>query len=75
MEERRSSNACWTFLGTSFPKAEIEYFCQILLVYAIVVTAIVNLSLHSHYTELWVSLLSSAIGHALPSPTLHRPDE
>ena len=74
MEERRGSNARWTFLGTSLPK-EIVYFCQILLVYAIVVTAIVNLSLHSHNTELWVSLLSSAIGYALPSPTLHRPDE
>jgi hypothetical protein len=75
MEERGHSNTRWTFLGTSLPKAEIVYFCQILLVYAIVVTAIVNLSLHSENTELWVSLLSSAIGYALPSPTLDRQDE
>jgi hypothetical protein len=46
-----------------------------LLVYVIVITSIVNLSTNSDKTELWVTLLSSAIGYALPSPTLHKQHE
>ena len=46
-----------------------------LLVYIIVVTSIVNLSMNGGKTELWVSLLSSAIGYALPSPTLNKDHE
>ena len=73
--KRQSSNHRWTFLGTSLPKSEIVYFCQMLLVYIIVVTSIVNLSMNGGKTELWVSLLSSAIGYALPSPTLNKDHE
>ena len=72
MEEERPG---WSFLGTSLPKSEIVYFCQMLVVYIIIVTAIVNLSLNSDKTELWVSLLSSAIGYALPSPTLNKKND
>jgi hypothetical protein len=44
---RRHSNSRWTLLGTSLPKSEIVYFCQMLLVYVIVITSIVNLSTNS----------------------------
>ena len=72
MEEREDSVNRWTFLGTELPKSEIVYFCQIAVVYIIIITAIVNLTINSDKTELWVSLLSSAIGYALPSPTLDK---
>lgn len=71
-QQRQDSNTRWTFLGTAIPKSEIVYFCQMFLVYLIVVTSIVNLSMNSGKTELWVSLLSSAIGYALPSPSLNK---
>jgi FtsH-binding integral membrane protein len=41
-----------------------------IVVYVIIVTSIVNLSLQNGKNELWITLLSSAIGYALPSPTL-----
>ena len=72
MPERQDSNTRWTFLGTVLPRSEIVYFCQMLLVYIIVVTSIVNLSMNNGITELWISLLSSAIGYALPSPSLNK---
>ena len=67
--ERENSQE-WQFFGSSVPKAEIVYICQIIIVYVIIITSIVNLSLNNGNPELWISLLCSAIGYALPSPTL-----
>ena len=61
----------WRFFGNRVPKAEIVYICQIIIVYLIIITSIANLSLDNGNAELWISLLCSAIGYALPSPTLN----
>ena len=50
--------------------SEIVYFCQIINVYAIIITSIINLLLQNGSSELWISLLSSCIGYAFPSPKL-----
>ena len=60
----------WDVMGSKLPKSEIVYFCQMIEVYVIIVTSLVNLSLQNGKNELWITLLSSAIGYALPSPTL-----
>lgn len=60
----------WLVMGNRLPKSEIVYFCQMLVVYVIIITSIANLSLQKEKNELWITLLSSAIGYALPSPTL-----
>lgn len=60
----------WQVMGKRLPKSEIVYFCQMLVVYVIIITSIANLSLQNGKSELWITLLSSAIGYALPSPTL-----
>ena len=60
----------WTIFGSKVPREEIVYFCQIIVVYTVVITSIANLSLNSGQTELWISLLSSGIGYLLPNPTL-----
>lgn len=69
-----SSTEPWSLLGNKIPKSEIVYFCQMSVVYIIIITSIVNLSLQNGSTELWMSLLSSAIGNALPNPSL-KPDK
>lgn len=68
-EESRQSEK-WYFLGTRCPKSEIVYFCQMSVVFVIIITSIVNLTMHNSKSELWISLLSSSIGYALPSPSL-----
>ena len=67
--ERKNSQE-WRVFGSNVPKAEIVYICQIVIVYIIIVTSIVNLSLQNGNPELWISLLCSAIGYVLPSPAL-----
>ena len=62
----------WHLLGTRVPQAEIVYFCQMIIVYIIIITSIINLSVQNGSTELWVSLLSSSIGYALPNPRLKK---
>ena len=71
-EENRSNGEKWHLLGTRVPQAEIVYFCQMIIVYVIIITSIVNLSLQNGSSELWISLLSSCIGYALPSPKLKK---
>ena len=37
----------WDVMGSKLPKSEIVYFCQMIVVYVIMVTSIVNLSLQN----------------------------
>lgn len=71
-EENRSDGDRWQLLGTRVPQAEIVYFSQMIIVYVIIITSIINLSLQNGTNELWISLLSSCIGYALPSPKLKK---
>ncbi len=71
-DENKYNGERWHLLGTRVPLAEIVYFCQMIIVYIIIITSIVNLSLQNGSTELWISLLSSCIGYALPSPKLKK---
>jgi FtsH-binding integral membrane protein len=65
-----TSTESWCLLGNKIPKSEIVYFCQMTVVYIIIITSIVNLSMKNGSSELWISLLSSAIGYVLPNPSL-----
>ena len=46
------------------------FFAQIIVVYMIIITSLVQISLRSPDKELWLILLSSSIGYILPSPAL-----
>lgn len=73
--ERRSTDSVqsrWRFMGESIPKAEIVYFCQMIIVFVIVVAAIVNITIKNGSNELWVSLLSGCTGYVLPNPTMKK---
>ena len=52
------------------PKTQFTYISQIIVIYAIIATSIVHLSIQSQDLELWLILLSSSLGHILPSPGL-----
>ncbi len=63
------SSANWPVLGAKFPKAEVVFFTQVLLIYIVVITSIINLSLGST-EKLWTVLLTSCLGYILPNPSL-----
>ena len=53
----------WKFCKSKFPKEEIIYFCQVLMVYIVVITNIVNLCISDTNTCLWSSLVSGSVGY------------
>ena len=65
----------WTLCGGEVPKQEIIYLSQVVLIYIVVVTCVVNLTLWDVNQSLWASLLSGCIGYILPSPKLRKKHE
>lgn len=53
-----------------FPKNRLTFLAQILVVYGIIITSLVHISLQSPDKELWLVLLSSSVGYILPAPGL-----
>ena len=51
-------------------KNRFTFFAQIIVVYMIIITSLVQISLRSPDKELWLILLSSSIGYILPSAGL-----
>lgn len=62
----------WSFLGKNTPRPEIAFLAQVILIYIVVIGAIINLSLHNGDSRVWISLLCSALGYMLPSPSVHK---
>lgn len=62
----------WSICWQEFPKSEVVYFSQVLLIYAVVCACLINLSVSQENQSLWSALLSGALGYILPSPTLQK---
>ncbi len=67
-----STRTHWALFGSNIPKAEIVFFTQVIIIYIVVLTSIVNLTLGYGSSTLWVALLSGNIGYILPNPTLKK---
>lgn len=65
-----SHTSNWDFFGRKIPRGEIVYFSQILIIYAVIICSVVNLTSGDHLTNVWISLLSSSLGYLLPSPKI-----
>lgn len=70
MSSDTSSAQNWECFGKQIPKTEITYFSQIVLIFIIVIASLINISLGSKDTTLWITLLSSSVGYCLPQPKL-----
>ena len=62
----------WKCCGSNYPQREVVFLTQVLAVYVVVIAAIYNLTVNEERAdlELWIALLSSAIGYMLPGPAL-----
>lgn len=67
-----SASENWMACGYNFPRTEIVFFTQMLLVYAVVITCLVNLTVGNDHHTLWVALLSSSLGYVMPSPKIKK---
>ena len=64
----------WHLFGTECPKEEIVFFCQVIILYTVIVVSIYNLTVGHSDSTLWTALLSSSLGYLLPNPSLKRED-
>ena len=60
----------WSILGKKLPNKEVVFFTQVILLYVIIITCIVNLSRGAPDSNLWTCLMSSSLGYLLPNPKL-----
>ena len=60
----------WKVCGYGMNKSQVVYFSQIIIIYIIILTCIINLSLKNGDSNLWTALLSSCIGYILPAPKI-----
>lgn len=63
-----SGSEKWTVFGKRQNQSKVVYLSQIFILYIIIVTALVNISIGSKDFNLWSTLLASCIGLILPSP-------
>ena len=72
-EEEIGARERWRFWGVGhYPKSEVVYFVQVVLIYIVVATSIVNLTMNKGDGKLWTALLSSCLGYILPNPSLKK---
>ena len=62
----------WPVFGQRIPRSEIVFFCQMLVIYAVVAVSLFNLTRGEGSDQLWTALLSSCLGYVLPNPTLEK---
>ena len=62
----------WQIGGKDVPSSEIVFFSQIVVVYMVIITCIINLSLSNGPHDLWIALMSSSLGYILPSPAISK---
>ena len=74
VDSEGSSDQSWKMFGHSMPKSEMVFFMQVFLIYIVVITSIVILTLYKDGEggKLWTALLSSSLGYILPNPTLKK---
>lgn len=58
--------------GSCSSKSDALFFAQIGIVYILIIISLINLTAAVSPTELWVSLLASAVGYLMPTPDRER---
>ena len=73
-DDVESNDTHWALFGSKWPKSEIVFFCQVVILYTVIVVSIYNLTKGSGDSNLWMALLSSCLGYLLPNPSMKRAD-
>lgn len=72
--EPRPTTRLWDMFGRRVPRSEIVFFCQTFIIYIVVVTSLINLTLQNGPINLWIALLGSGLGYLLPHPSIDKSD-
>ena len=72
-DENNHERKPWTTCGKPFPRSEIVFFSQLLVILMVISLCNFKLSVSSLNDKdkpVWIALLASALGSILPNPTL-----
>ena len=72
MSDSASNNGRWKICFQELPSREVIFFSQVTILYVIIITSLVHISLRIGNQTLWSSLLSGALGYLLPSPYISK---
>ena len=61
-----------TVLGREFPRSEVVFFSQMIVILLVVLASVYNLTVGHDSATLWTALLSSCLGYVLPNPSIPR---
>ena len=64
------SNSRWKVCRQDLPSREVIFFCQVIILYVIILASLIHISLNIGNQTLWASLLSGALGYLLPPPQI-----
>ena len=71
-DSRSVNSERWKICGTKFPKQEVIYFCQVFIVYIVLISSIVNPCISDRNNCLWSSLVNGSVGYLPPNPSIKR---
>lgn len=69
---RKRKHSQWFMFGQKFPRSEIVFFTQMIIIGFVISVSVYNLSVECGDSSLWITLLSSCLGYVLPNPSLQR---
>ncbi len=64
-----------TYVDRLYSRNQISFYSQIIILYILVITSIVNLTLGVDHESLWTTLLATSTGYLLPNPSLKKVTE
>lgn len=68
-----TTSIVWRTVCGKFPKEEVVYFSQVIVILTVVIACLVNLSFGNTKNDtLWSSLLSGCVGYLLPAPRISK---
>ena len=64
----------WKVFGHLVPRSEVVYICQMIIIFIVIISCIINLALNNGNSEMWVSFFGYAFGAMLPQPRIKYPN-
>jgi len=72
LSQASESEERWSTVCGNIQKEQIIYSGQIVIIGAVIIACLINLSLEGSQHALWASLLSGSVGYVLPAPKIRK---
>ena len=70
MMKMNDDRVYWNIFGWAVPKNQVIFFAQLLAIFLLMITSIINLSLEKGESKVWITFLAGSFSSLLPAPVL-----